>query len=299
MALKNELDLQVDDLKSKIAVLFEKFNTLQNSMNTILNLTTSNPQYIKTQDTLGQVKLLANDLNEIMKSDDFYQLKYFMCYLEKLIFDLEYQLECIPEEETEPEILNAMLIDDGVSLKGILSQIKDPDIKLTNISYQLYKDCSGIVSEIEYNSSSISMFEKYFDYRDEGTYYFIATYYYESKNNIIKNKCIQSNVVEVQIKEKIKPTICCAALVEYNGILKGILTNIQDVDCTITKLVYTLKDSNGHSMEIIEKNSPKDGISFSGVYFGKYFYTCDCYYNLGKSQDVIHLTSNFIENNVI
>ncbi|MGL5761496.1 MAG: chitinase [Cetobacterium sp.] len=138
------------------------------------------------------------------------------------------------------------------------------------------------------------MFNVDFNFRDHGSFYFIATYYYDGDNEVIQSKTIKSNTVIVQLVDKEVPSICCAALTAFESTPKGLLTKIVDKDSAITEVVYTLKNSNNISIETITNTNPFEHIQFANVTDGNYFFNCNCKYNIGSRIGEILLKSNTI-----
>ena len=75
MNSNNELDFQVSDLKSKITSLFDKFKTLQTSMNLIMDIVSSNPEYNITKNKLELLINLSQNLNSTNNINDFFEIK--------------------------------------------------------------------------------------------------------------------------------------------------------------------------------------------------------------------------------
>ncbi|MGL5702664.1 MAG: hypothetical protein ACRCW5_05965, partial [Cetobacterium sp.] len=140
MNSNNELDFQVSDLKTKISSLFDKFKTLQTSMNVIMDIVSSNPEYNITKNKLEALVGLANNLNSTNSINEFYEIKALAYDVEKMIFDLEHIIEGNETETPDPEvpeiivpeIKTALLTDTGVTLIGTLKDIVDPEIRLNN-----------------------------------------------------------------------------------------------------------------------------------------------------------------------
>ncbi|MGL5545017.1 MAG: hypothetical protein ACRDB6_07915 [Cetobacterium sp.] len=302
MNSNNELDFQVSDLKTKISSLFDKFKTLQTSMNLIMDIVSTNPEYNITKNKLEALVNLSNNLNSANSINDFYEIKALAYDVEKMIFDLEHIIEGtdteLPEPEVPeiviPEIKTALLEDTGVTLKGTLKDIVDPEIRLNNIEYKLYKQIGTTVTEVSYISSPESLFNVDFKFREAGNFYFIATYYYDILNGATSSKTIKSNTLTVQIIDKEVPTICCAALTNFGNTPKGLLTKIVDNDSAITEVTYILKNTNNVTVETIVKNNPFDHIQFSIVNEGNYFFNCNCKYDIGSKTGAILLNSNII-----
>lgn len=297
MNSNNELDFQVTDLKNKISSLFDKFKTLQTSMNLIMDIVSSNPEYNVTKNKLELLVNLSNNLNSANNINDFFEIKSLTFEVEKMIFDLEHIIEISEPEIPEiivPEINSAILEDTQTSLIGTLKNIIDPEVRLNNIEYKLYKETSSGVSEMLHIPLPESMFKVDFNFREHGSFYFIATYYFDGANEVIQSKTIKSNTVTIQLVDKELPTVCCAALTAFNNTPKGLLTKIIDKDSAITEVIYTLKNSNNVSLETIISNNPFDHVQFKDVNKGNYFFNCNCKYNLGSKTGEILLNSNTI-----
>lgn len=297
MNSNNELDFQVNDLKSKISSLFDKFKTLQTSMNLIMDIVSSNPEYNMTKNKLELLVNLSNNLNSANNINDFFEIKALAYDVEKMIFDLEHIIEVSEPEVPEiviPEIRTAILEDTGLTLTGSLKDIVDPEIRLNSVEYRLYKESSSGTNEVVHISLPESMFNVDFNFRDHGSFYFIATYYYDGDNEVIQSKTIKSNTVIIQLVDKEVPSICCAALTAFESTPKGLLTKIVDKDSAITEVVYTLKNSNNISIETITNTNPFEHIQFTNVTDGNYFFNCNCKYNIGSRIGEILLKSNTI-----
>ncbi|MGL5520686.1 MAG: hypothetical protein ACRDA2_01350, partial [Cetobacterium sp.] len=297
MNSNNELDFQVNDLKSKISSLFDKFKTLQTSMNLIMDIVSSNPEYNMTKNKLELLVNLSKNLNSANSINDFFEIKALAYDVEKMIFDLEHIIEVSEPEVPEiviPEIRTAILEDNGLTLTGSLKDIVDPEIRLNSVEYRLYKESSSETNEVVHISLPESMFNVDFNFRDHGSFYFIATYYYDGDNEVIQSKTIKSNTVIVQLVDKEVPSICCAALTAFESTPKGLLTKIVDKDSAITEVVYTLKNSNNISIETITNTNPFEHIQFANVTDGNYFFNCNCKYNIGSRIGEILLKSNTI-----
>ncbi|MGL5803071.1 MAG: hypothetical protein ACRCX7_10855, partial [Cetobacterium sp.] len=297
MNSNNELDFQVNDLKSKISSLFDKFKTLQTSMNLIMDIVSSNPEYNMTKNKLELLVNLSKNLNSANSINDFFEIKALAYDVEKMIFDLEHIIEVSEPEVPEiviPEIRTAILEDNGLTLTGSLKDIVDPEIRLNSVEYRLYKESSSETNEVVHISLPESMFNVDFNFRDHGSFYFIATYYYDGDNEVIQSKTIKSNTVIVQLVDKEAPSICCAALTAFESTPKGLLTKIVDKDSAITEVVYTLKNSNNISIETITNTNPFEHIQFANVTDGNYFFNCNCKYNIGSRIGEILLKSNTI-----
>lgn len=302
MNSNNELDFQVSDLKTKISSLFDKFKTLQTSMNVIMDIVSSNPEYNITKNKLEALVGLANNLNSTNSINEFYEIKALAYDVEKMIFDLEHIIEGNETETPDPEvpeiivpeIKTALLTDTGVTLIGTLKDIVDPEIRLNNIEYRLYKETSTGNTQISQASTSDSLFNVDFKFREAGSFHFVATYYYDAANETVLSKSIKSNTVTVQLVDKEVPTICCAALTNFGNTPKGLLTKIIDLDSAITEVTYTLKNTNNVTIETVVKNNPFDHIEFADVAEGNYFFNCNCTYNLGSRTGAILLNSNII-----
>ncbi|MGL6067110.1 MAG: chitinase [Cetobacterium sp.] len=290
----NEIDFQVNDLKSKISSLFDKFKTLQTNMNLIIDIVSSNPEYNTTKNKLESLVSLSNNLNSFNSINEFYEIKALAYDVEKMIFDLENIIETESPEILIPEIKTALLQDAGNTLIGTLKDVFDPEIRLNNIEYKLYKETSNGSSEVAYIPLPESLFNIDFKFREAGTFYFIATYYYDGSKDVIESKSITSNKVVIQIVDKKVPSICCAALTNFANTPKGLLTKIVDTDSAITEVIYTLKNTNNFILETITKNNPFDHIQFSRVNEGNYFFNCNCKYNIGSRTGEILLNSNVI-----
>ncbi|MGL4977048.1 MAG: hypothetical protein ACRC5G_03450, partial [Cetobacterium sp.] len=296
----NELDFQVSDLKTKISSLFDKFKTLQTNMNLIIDIVSSNPEYNITKSRLEALVGLANNLNSTNSIDEFYEIKSLAYDVEKMIFDLEHIIEGTnPEPPVEPEIVipeikTALLEDNGLTLLGSLKNIVDPEIRLTSIQYRLYKEVATGSSEIAHIPHPESLFNVDFKFREPGNFFFVATYFYDGANNSTESKTVKSNTVNIAIKDKEVPTVCCAALTNFKNIPKGLLTKIVDADKAITEVVYTLKNTNNSTIETVTMNNPFDHIQFLPVNEGNYFFDCNCKYNIGSKTGEILLKSNII-----
>ncbi|MGL5349145.1 MAG: hypothetical protein ACRDA0_01005 [Cetobacterium sp.] len=207
MNSNNELDFQVSDLKTKISSLFDKFKTLQTSMNVIMDIVSSNPEYNITKNKLEALVGLANNLNSTNSINEFYEIKALAYDVEKMIFDLEHIIEGNETETPDPEvpeiivpeIKTALLTDTGVTLIGTLKDIVDPEIRLNNIEYRLYKETSTGNTQISQASTSNSLFNVDFKFREAGSFHFVATYYYDAANETVLSKSIKSNTVTVQL----------------------------------------------------------------------------------------------------
>ena len=297
MNSNNELDFQVNDLKSKISSLFDKFKTLQTSMNLIMDIVSSNPEYNMTKNKLELLVNLSKNLNSTNNINDFFEIKALAYDVEKMIFDLEHIIEVSEPEVPEiviPEIRTAILEDTGLTLTGSLKDIVDPEIRLNSVEYRLYKESSSGTNEVVHISLPESMFNVDFNFRDHGSFYFIATYYYDGDNEVIQSKTIKSNTVIIQLVDKEVPSICCAALTAFENTPKGLLTKVVDKDSAITEVVYTLKNSNNTSIETIINTNPFEHVQFTSVTDGNYFFNCNCKYNIGSRIGEILLKSNTI-----
>lgn len=297
MNSNNELDFQVNDLKSKISSLFDKFKTLQTSMNLIMDIVSSNPEYNMTKNKLELLVNLSKNLNSTNNINDFFEIKALAYDVEKMIFDLEHIIEVSEPEVPEiviPEIRTAILEDTGLTLTGSLKDIVDPEIRLNSVEYRLYKESSSGTNEVVHISLPESMFNVDFNFRDHGSFYFVATYYYDGANEVIQSKTIKSNTVIVQLVDKEVPSICCAALTAFENTPKGLLTKVVDKDSAITEVVYTLKNSNNTSIETIINTNPFEHVQFTSVTDGNYFFNCNCKYNIGSRIGEILLKSNTI-----
>ena len=297
MNSNNELDFQVNDLKSKISSLFDKFKTLQTSMNLIMDIVSSNPEYNMTKNKLELLVNLSKNLNSTNNINDFFEIKALAYDVEKMIFDLEHIIEVSEPEVPEiviPEIRTAILEDTGLTLTGSLKDIVDPEIRLNSVEYRLYKEASSGTNEVVHISLPESMFNVDFNFRDHGSFYFVATYYYDGANEVIQSKTIKSNTVIVQLVDKEVPSICCAALTAFENTPKGLLTKVVDKDSAITEVVYTLKNSNNTSIETIINTNPFEHVQFTSVTDGNYFFNCNCKYNIGSRIGEILLKSNTI-----
>ena len=297
MNSNNELDFQVSDLKSKISSLFDKFKTLQTSMNLIMDIVSSNPEYNITKNKLELLVNLSNNLNSTNNINDFFEIKSLAYEVEKMIFDLEHIIEVSEPEIPEiiiPEIQIALLEDNQTSLIGTLKNIVDPEIRLNSVEYRLYKETASGVDEILHISLPETMFNVNFNFREHGSFYFIATYYYDGTNEVIQSKTIKSNTITIQLIDKEVPTICCAALTAFENTPKGLLTKVIDRDSAITEIIYTLKTSNNISIETIINTTPFDHVQFTAVNEGQYFFNCNCKYNIGSRTGEILLNSNTI-----
>ena len=174
MNSNNELDFQVNDLKSKISSLFDKFKTLQTSMNVIMDIVSSNPEYNMTKNKLELLINLSNNLNSANNINDFFEIKALAYDVEKMIFDLEHIIEVSEPEVPEiviPEIRTAILEDTGLTLTGSLKDIIDPEIRLNSVEYRLYKESSSGTNEVVHISLPESMFNVDFNFRDHGSFY--------------------------------------------------------------------------------------------------------------------------------
>lgn len=297
MNSNNELDFQVNDLKSKISSLFDKFKTLQTSMNLIMDIVSSNPEYNMTKNKLELLVNLSKNLNSTNNINNFFEIKALAYDVEKMIFDLEHIIEVSEPEVPEiviPEIRTAILEDTGLTLTGSLKDIVDPEIRLNSVEYRLYKESSSGTNEVVHISLPESMFNVDFNFRDHGSFYFVATYYYDGANEVIQSKTIKSNTVIVQLVDKEVPSICCAALTAFENTPKGLLTKVVDKDSAITEVVYTLKNSNNTSIETIINTNPFEHVQFTSVTDGNYFFNCNCKYNIGSRIGEILLKSNTI-----
>lgn len=297
MNSNNELDFQVSDLKSKITSLFDKFKTLQTSMNLIMDIVSSNPEYNITKNKLELLVNLSQSLNSSNNINDFFEIKALAYDVEKMIFDLEHIIEVSEPEVPEiivPEIRTALLEDTKTTLVGSLKDIVDPEIRLNSVEYKLYKETASGDNEILHISLPESMFRIDFNFREHGTFYFIATYYYDGANEVIQSNTIKSNNITVQLVDKEIPTVCCAALTAFENTPKGLLTKITDKDSAITEVIYTLKNTNNTSIETIINNNPFDHVQFTKVNEGNYFFNCNCKYNIGSRTGEILLNSNII-----
>ena len=297
MNSNNELDFQVNDLKSKISSLFDKFKTLQTSMNLIMDIVSSNPEYNVTKNKLELLVNLSNNLNCTNNINEFFEIKALAYDVEKMIFDLEHMIEITEPEVPEivtPEIKTAILEDIQTTLIGSLKDIIDPEIRLNSIEYRLYKETSSGDSEILHLSLPESMFKVDFKFREHGTFHFIATYYYDGANEVIQSKTVKSNSITIQLIDKEIPTVCCAALTAFKNTPKGLLTKVVDKDLAITEVIYTLKNSNNALIETITNTDPFDHVQFKSVADGNYFFNCNCRYDIGSRSGEILLNSNTI-----
>ncbi|MGL5798303.1 MAG: hypothetical protein ACRCYT_08855 [Cetobacterium sp.] len=297
MNVNNELNFQVDDLKNKISSLFQKFESMQSGMTMILNMVKSNPEYNLTKNKLEMLVDLSNKLNSTNNIDEFYEIKSLAYDVEKMIFDLEHIIE---GNETNPEIIvpeikTALLEDMNSTLLGSLKNVIDPEMRLNNVEYSLYKELpTGTTQLIKTLVQSESMFDVDFNFRENGRFYFVATYYYSVENNIIENKTIKSNTVTVQVIEKEMPSICCAALTSLGNTPKGLLTEVEDIDRAITTITYVLKNENSSLVETKILNNPYEHVQFGDVLSGNYYFEVTCKYDIGISTGEIKLESNLI-----
>ncbi|WP_297599060.1 chitinase [uncultured Cetobacterium sp.] len=294
MNSNTELDFQVNDLKNKISALFDKFKTLQSNMNIIMDVVRTNPEYNVAKNKLDQLIDFSNNLSNLSNIDQFFQIKTLAFDLEKIIFDLEHIIESNPPEIIFPEIKKAILKDDG-SFKGELKDISDPELRLNNIEYRLFKVLDIGTTEIETITYPETLFKVDFNYRDTGIYYFIATYFYEGDNDVVQSQTITSNTIEVLDLEKTIPSICCAGLVlsETNPI--GVLTKVNDEDNAIFKNIFTLKNELDQIIETLETKSIPSQIDFKNVTQGKYYFQSTSYYNTGMQEGEISIISNTVE----
>lgn len=294
MDSNNELDFQVNDLKNKISSLFNKFKTLQSSMNLIMDIVSSNPEYNLTKNKIELLATLSKDLNSENQIDNFFQIKSLAFEVEKMIFDLEHIIQVEIPEFIIPEITTAILEDNSSTLIGNLKNIIDPQFRITHIKYKLYKETLSNSIEVTSITPSELTYTIDFNFRENGKFFFVANYFYENDNKVIQNKSIRSNTVEIQIIEREIPTVCCAALTSFENKPKGFLTKVIDKDSSITEVIYNLKNINNLLIESVTSTNAFTHIEFKEVNSGTYFFDCICKYNTGSKTDQILLKSNVI-----
>lgn len=192
MNSNTELNYQVTELQDKISKLFDKFRTLQTSMNFIMDVISTNPEYNVTKNRLEFLVSLSKNLTTDNPIDNFFEIKSLAYDVEKMIFDLEHiidisdietsepEVPTIPEPEIEkelPTICCTALTHFNNIPKGFLASVTDKDLAITNIIYTL-KNLNNEIIETQVSLDILEHIE--FSKVEPGTYYLVTTSKYNT-----------------------------------------------------------------------------------------------------------------------